>query len=372
MASEKQIVRVGLIGCGEVAQTVHIPTLNNFNELFKITYLCDVSPQALKHCASKVAGDAPRLTRDAKELCSSPEIDVVFIINSTEYHVPHALLALEHGKTAFIEKPMAMNNLDAQLLLDAEAKSKGRVMVGYMRRYATAFIDAVKEIGGVEAVTYARVRDIIGKNGFFVDQSGTFPKKFTDYSTEDSQDLKARAQDLAEQGLSQDAGVPVTKETETMWSLLGSLGSHDLSVMREALGMPERVLGCHLDPTKPFWTVLFQYPGFPVLYESGIDDIPRFDAHLEVYAKNKQVIVQYDTPYVKGLPVTMTVRENVDGAYVERLVRKTYEDPYTLEYKELYALVTEGKPVKTTVQDAVNDLKIFRMIMEAGKGQFEK
>ena len=80
--------------------------------------------------------------------------------------------------------------------------------------------------------------------------------------------------------------------------------------------------------------------------------------------------MQYDTPYIKGVPVTMTIRENVDGAYHERLIRKTYEDPYTLEYKELYALVTEQKPVKTTAEDAALDLKIFQMIMQAGKSQF--
>jgi hypothetical protein len=97
--------------------------------------------------------------------------------------------------------------------------------------------------------------------------------------------------------------------------------------------------------------------------------VPRFDAHLEVYSRDKQVTVQYDTPYVKGLPITMTVRENLDGGLRETVVRKTYEDPYTLEMKELYALATEGRPVKTTVADASQDLKIFQMIMRAGKDQ---
>jgi len=124
-------------GCGEVAQTVHIPNLNLFNEYFKITYLCDVSQQALEHCQGKVVGSPPpRLTKEAEEVCSSPEVDVVFIINSTEYHAPHAVLALQYGKTAFIEKPMAMNERDARLILDAEAKSKGTVSTK-VARYRT-------------------------------------------------------------------------------------------------------------------------------------------------------------------------------------------------------------------------------------------
>lgn len=99
-------------------------------------------------------------------------------------------------------------------------------------------------------------------------------------------------------------------------------------------------------------------------YESGTDNIPRFDAHLEVYSANKTVRVQYDTPYVKGLPVTMTVVENDNGAYKESKFRKTYEDPYTLEMKTFWAMVVEGTPAKTTVRDAMQDLEIFCMAMK--------
>jgi hypothetical protein len=40
----------------------------------------------------------------------------------------------------------------------AERASKGFLMVGYMRRYAPAFIDGVREIGGIDKILYARVR----------------------------------------------------------------------------------------------------------------------------------------------------------------------------------------------------------------------
>lgn len=77
--------------------------------------------------------------------------------------------------------------------------------------------------------------------------------------------------------------------------------------------------------------------------------------------------VQYDTPYIKGLPITMHVRENVDGVYRETTTRRTYEDPYTVEMKALYALVVDGVPVKTTAVDAKDDLEIFRMIIQTGE-----
>jgi hypothetical protein len=67
----------------------------------------------------------------------------------------------------------------------------------------------------------------------------------------------------------------------------------------------------------------------------------------------------------------MHIAENVDGSYRETIVRHTYEDSYTLEFKELHALITEGRPVKTGSEDAKADLEIFKMIMQEGmKAEF--
>lgn len=368
-----------MIGCGEISQVAHIPALGFMSDFYRITYLCDVSADALTHCSSKISGTPPKTTFDPEELCSSPDVDVVFIANSTEYHAAHAILGLKHDKFVFIEKPMCYSLQDADAIIAAEKESKGTVMVGYMRRYALAFLDAIEEVGGMDKILYARVRgksekspsstladslDIIGPNAGFVSQSGTFARKFHDFKKADIDDKNAQSDAQMNQGLTVECGVPVDGNTRLMWMLLGGLGSHDLSVMREALGMPTAVRGASLG--FPFWNALLQYPGFCVSYESGIDGIPRFDAHIEIYSQRKSVRVQYDSPYVKGLPTTMTVCEDVNGVYKETMVRKTYEDAYTLEFRELHALVTRGTPVKTTAADARADLEIFGMIMKAG------
>ncbi|KAK3056675.1 hypothetical protein LTR09_002468 [Extremus antarcticus] len=363
-------VNVGLIGCGEVAKIIHIPTLNHMSDFFRITYLCDTSPQALEHCSQKViqASPPPTTTESADELCNSPDVDVVFVLSSDEFHVPHAITALEAGKIAFVEKPMAMNERDLNLLREAEQASKGMVMVGYMRRYAPAFVDAVREIGGMDQINYAVVRDIIGRNALFTEQSGTFAKYFSDYGAEASKEREVAMEEMYHQGLEVEIGVPVTDETKQAWALLGGLGSHDLSAMREALGMPESVTACSMDMGTKFWNATFRYPEFVVHYESGIHDVPIFDASIEVFSKAKQVKIMWDSPFIKGLPVTMRIREAADegGALKETTIRKTYEDPYTVEMRELYALVAEGKAVKTTVEDAAKDLRIFQMVMKAG------
>lgn len=226
-----RILRVGIIGCGEISQVAHIPNLNFLAHRFHITYLCDISQQSLQHCASKVQGGSsssssssappPKTTTSAEELCASPDVDIVLIANADPYHVPHGILALQHDKWALIEKPAAVCYRDIDALIAAEQKSKGKVFVGTMRRYATAFVDAVAEVGGMDKITYARVRDIIGPNANFVNQSGTFPQRFEDFSEADAKDRSDREADVFKQALTKEFGVPETPQSQRMLRVLG-------------------------------------------------------------------------------------------------------------------------------------------------------
>jgi predicted dehydrogenase len=78
---------------------------------------------ALKNCADdNIAHCFP--TREA--LCSSPEVDVVFITSPDAMHRDDALLALRHGKAVLCEKPLAMNAAEAQEIV-AAAQSAGKL-----------------------------------------------------------------------------------------------------------------------------------------------------------------------------------------------------------------------------------------------------
>lgn len=136
--------------------------------------------------------------------------------------------------------------------------------------------------------------------------------------------------------------------------------------------MPQKVAGACLRLPGIF-SVMFRYSGFSVTYESGLINIPEFDAQIEVYSQNKIVRIQFDTPYVKGLPVVMTIKERIgETGFQERKVRKTYMDPYTMELLELHKCVIEGKEPKTSALDARKDIELFQMILKAGVDDLRK
>ena len=91
-----RVVRVGVVGCGEVAQIMHLPTLRDLPDLFEVAALCDVSARVLE----KVGAEWPaaRRYKDHRELIAVGGVDAVLIANPHVYHAPAALDAMNAGK----------------------------------------------------------------------------------------------------------------------------------------------------------------------------------------------------------------------------------------------------------------------------------
>ncbi|MEI2279892.1 Gfo/Idh/MocA family oxidoreductase [Paenibacillus polysaccharolyticus] len=357
-----KVLNVGIIGTGELAQVVHLPILKELPEKFKVTALCDVSSNSLKYNGEKFG--ISNLYSNVEDLVNNEDIDVVFVCNSNEYHADAAIAAANAGKHVLVEKPMVLSLSEAEAVIEAKNRNKVHVMVGYMRRYAPAFEAAVKEIGGLDQILYARVRDIIGPNDYFIRQSGAYPKKFNDFTEELNKELAEKSK----KWISEVLGEGADETTVMVYYFLTALGSHDLSAMREALGMPESVSGFAIN-SGGFMNAIFNYPSFNVVYETGMNNVGKFDAHLEVYGKDKTVRVEFDTPYIQGLPIKLIVSETEEDLYKETVIRHTYKDPYTIELEALYNAIVHDQTIKTTPEDYRDDLIIFKMIIDSYKKQ---
>ncbi|KUJ18510.1 NAD(P)-binding protein [Mollisia scopiformis] len=356
-------LRVGIVGAGDVAQVVHLPTLALLNHLYSVISICDISQQTVDHAAARF--NVSHKTINPSETISHPDVDLVMILAADEYHEPLCISALKAGKLVFIEKPITLSMPSVQRILEAEKATGGnKIFVGYMRRYAPSFTEAfLREVASIPRIMYARSRDIIGQNEHFVNQSGTSPRKYTDFPANAAQDRKVHLDKLFAEAF---PGRAVSEKDIQYCRFLGSLGSHDLSLMREALGFPESVTG--VSANEPFYSAMFNYRNksgepFSVTYESGIDHVPRFDAHLAVYGERKTVSIQYDTPFVKGLPIKVKVDEfNEAGESSSSEILSSFEDPYTVELKEVYECFVNGKAIKTTAADASMELQLYDMM----------
>jgi len=355
-------LRVGVIGLGEVAQVVHLPVLQSLPHMYEIAAVCDVSPTLVRVMGEQYGVD--RRYESAADMVAAGGLDAVLVLNSDEYHAEGVLLALEAGLDVLVEKPMCLSPREAEDIIAARDRSGRTVMVGYMRRFAPAFLEAKERLAGLGTINYVRVRDIIGRNQLIVDRTSTVERP-SDIPAWLGEDKRSRGRQLVAEAVG-----PVSDQLAGTYRLLCGLGSHDFSAMRELIGKPKGVLAAALSSGGRFVTAFLDYGDFVVTYETGVDDQLRFDAHIEVYGATQQIRVQYDTPYVRHFPTTV-VTEETDGDVFRRSVsRPDLKDPYTHELEYFHHAVTTGSPVKTTPEDFVEDLDIFAEVIRVlGKSE---
>jgi predicted dehydrogenase len=234
-ASPQRKLRIGIVGCGEVTQIMHWPSLYQLEDCYEITALCDVSPLVLEQLGKLWNVDFR--TSDHRQLVSRSDVDALLVANPNAFHAEVTLDAIAAGKHVMVEKPMCVTRREADLIIAAQKTRNVVVQVGYMRRYAPAFLQAREAIKQLGQIKFARVRDFIGFNSLIVnDTSRVIRDKALPEATQ--LDAKARDDALLEEAL---GGKPAPA-LKRAYSLMLGLSSHDLSAMRELLGMPKRVL----------------------------------------------------------------------------------------------------------------------------------
>jgi len=350
-------LKVGVVGLGEVAQIVHLPIMQALSEKYEIGALCDVSPSLLSWAGERYG--VKDLYTDASELAKQSDLDAVFVLNSDEYHAECAIHAIRGGKHVLIEKPMTLTSSDADAIIRERDAAGVQVMVGYMRRFAPAFAEATAALSEFGPIRYARIRDIIGQNQLIIEQSSVV-HKYSDIPLRLVDDKAARADRMVREAIGD-----APQAVRNSYRLLCGLNSHDLSAMRELLGMPKRVVSAAHWQEGRYIVATFEFDGYFATFETGVDRQRRFDAHIEVLGDTKQMRLQYNTPYIRHLPTEVLVSETVGEAYRESVLRPTFKDPYTVELEYFYDLVTRGGKPKTSPEDYKNDLTLFKQICEA-------
>lgn len=348
-------LRVGIVGCGEVVQIIHLPSLYRLADKFRVTALCDASQVVLDAVGAQ--WNVSRRYLRYEDLVNDSEVDIVLVANPHVYHAPVTLAAIATGKHVLEEKPAAMNLAECDAVQAAQEQAGVTVQVAYMRRYAPAFEQACVIVSKMRAegdVRLARVHDVIGHNAQIITPTSRVVR-----GQDIPQAMLAAGKRSEAEAIARAIG-PVPKEVQNAYMLMLGLSSHDLSAMREMLGMPQRVL--HATQRGGLYlTATFDYGEFVCQFDTGVDTLPRFDANLEVFGEKKYVRVQYDTPYVLNLPIRLYVGEaHGEHGLVEQMLHPSWGDAFVNEWLALHTNITEQRAPKTSIADYRQDLVLFQ------------
>lgn len=155
-------VRVGIIGCGGIANGKHMPALSKLKQV-KMVAFCDIVEERARKAASEygVSGKSQVYT-DYRKLLEDKSIDVVHVCTPNDSHAEISIAAMEAGKHVMSEKPMAKTAADARRMVEAAKRTGKKLSVGYQSRYRpdSQYLKQYIQKGGLGEIYYAKAHAI--------------------------------------------------------------------------------------------------------------------------------------------------------------------------------------------------------------------
>ena len=127
-------IKVGIIGCGGIANQKHFPALKALGNRVEIVAFCDIIKERAEKAAAEFGTPDAKVFTDYRDLVAIPEIESVHVLTPNVSHCELTVAALDAGKNVLCEKPMAATPADAQKMLDAQKRSGKILTIGYQNR----------------------------------------------------------------------------------------------------------------------------------------------------------------------------------------------------------------------------------------------
>ena len=154
-------IRVGIIGCGKIAQIRHIPEYAA-NPHAEVCGFYDINQARAEELASKFGG---RAYASYQELLADERIDAVSVCAANHVHAEISIAALKAGKHVLCEKPMAVTLEECKAMVAAAEESGKYLMIGQNQRLAKAHSKAKELIEQGAIGKVLTFRTIFGHGG---------------------------------------------------------------------------------------------------------------------------------------------------------------------------------------------------------------
>jgi predicted dehydrogenase len=346
-------VRIGIVGCGRIAQVMHLPFLGELPE-FELVGLSDLSPEVLVELGARYPGAATHL--DYHELLARDDVDAVAV--TTPDHAVIAEEAARAGKHVFVEKPLCFTPAEGRAVAAAVEESGVRLMVGYMRRYdpaLRALLDGLEERGPIRLV---RALDTLGLRSVPTDiYTLALPPEGAGGRVSDRGPLHAR--------LVEGAGSDDPRVVDLFWIML-MLGVHDFAVLRAILGEPVEVTATELLGERHLVTALRYESGARALLELGVWPAQTWsDTRVDVVTDTATETLSFPNPWVRYLPTTLVRREATEAGTVETHLPDSYRYAFREEWLEFHEAIATGRDPATTLAHGLADVELGAAIVRA-------
>ena len=351
-------LKMGYVGCGFMAQKVHLPNIVSLAEECELAAIAEVRPRLGRLVQEHFR--VPQLYESHRELAKNKDIQAVAVSGNFYGQGEIAIDLMEAGKDVFMEKPMAISVEQAERILAAEKRTGRRVMVAYMKRYDAGnllvkkTVDAVRQSGEMGRLRFIR------NHGYCGDWTGGLDTPF----------------------LKTDEKPPETKAVYPDWlppgqvkAYLGYLQqyTHNVNLVRWFVGSgePVKVKAVDLDAADGFrGVVVLEIGGVRTVVESGAVAYHGWDEHTQLYFDGGWIRTDAPCLLLRNVPATVEVYR---GNTEDKTLSQTFPAggrvwSYKAEMQHFVASVKNGEPFRSPASDTIEDVRAFEAIFKVFLG----
>jgi predicted dehydrogenase len=347
-------LKVGVIGCGLIAQVMHLHYLRELSDRFEISAVCDLS-EAVRSAVGSEYGVAKQFA-SWQELVAQP-LDAALVLTSGS-HAPAAIAAAKAGMHVLVEKPMCFSIAEGTAMIDA-AKAAGVVlMVAYNKRYDPAYQRLVEEVRTLHDLRLLRITTLESPiepyvKHYNLHRGGALASDTAQALVDDD---KARIESAI-------GDVDPLSRWAYRSVLLDSL-VHEFNAMRGVLGEPDQLE--YSDIRETGLTAIFRYGDARcILIWVDLPSIARYEMEFAFYSPDRRLTLSFPSPFLRSMP-TLLVSE-AGAAPSPRSWRTeeitSYEESFKQELIHFHDCATGGREPITSATDTIHDIALCEAVV---------
>jgi predicted dehydrogenase len=352
-------LRVGVVGCGLIAQVMHLPHLHRQADRFEVVALCDISRATLDYCGERFFPGARRHTRWEDLLAQDLDAVMVLIPGS---HAPIATAAAEGGMHVFVEKPVALSVPEGMAIVEAAERAGVCQMAGYMKRYEPAYERLVEHVHDLDDLRLVRVTTLEAPFEPYAEHHQAF--RSSDADPELLEELRADDRRRVAEAIGEAADDPVLHEVYRV-VLLDSL-VHEFNMLRGVLGEPTELLFASVSGMATGVNTILRFGGLECVQAwSDLPGIVRYEQELAFYAPSGRAILRFPSPFLRNSPAALVTEGGVSGATdswrSERIF--SYAEAFERELVEFHSAIADDREPRTTIRDGLADVALCQAVI---------
>lgn len=129
-------VKVGIIGCGGIANGKHLPALSQIKEVEFVAF-CDIIVERAQKAKEEYGKVNSEIFEDYNEMLESIDLDVVHVLTPNDTHAVISIAAMEANNHVMCEKPMAKTSKEARQMIEVSKQTGKKLTIGYQNRFRT-------------------------------------------------------------------------------------------------------------------------------------------------------------------------------------------------------------------------------------------